>query len=75
MGTLLGRPEEIRSAVLLVHGDKAHSAYFSKDIFPTLKGDNKRLLLIPGAVHCDLYDRKDVIPFAEIETFYSTYLV
>lgn len=75
MGTLLGRPEEIRSAVLLVHGDKAHSAYFSKDVFPTLRGDNKRLLLIPGAVHCDLYDRKDVIPFDEIETFYRTYLV
>ena len=75
MSTLLGRPEEIRNAVMLVHGDKAHSVYFSKDIFPKLKGDNKRLLLVPGAVHTDLYDKKDVIPFDEIEKFYRTYLV
>lgn len=75
MSTLLGRPEEIRNAVMLVHGEKAHSVYFSKDIFLKLKGDNKRLLLIPGAVHTDLYDKKDVIPFDEIEKFYRTYLV
>lgn len=75
MENLLGRPDEIRSAVLLVHGEKAHSCYFSKDVFPKLKGDNKRLLLIPGAVHTDLYDKKDVIPFDEIEKFYRTYLV
>lgn len=74
MSTLLGRPEEIRNAVMLVHGEKAHSVYFSKDIFPKLKGDNKRLLLVPGAVHTDLYDRKDIIPFDEIEKFYRTYL-
>lgn len=75
MENLLGRPDEIRSAVMLVHGEKAHSCYFSKDVFPKLKGDNKRLLLIPGAVHTDLYDKKDVIPFNEIEKFYRTYLV
>ena len=75
MENLLGRPDEIRSAVMLVHGEKAHSCYFSKDVFPKLQGDNKRLLLIPGAVHTDLYDKKDVIPFDEIEKFYRTYLV
>lgn len=75
MENLLGRPDEIRSAVMLVHGEKAHSCYFSKDVFPKLKGDNKRLLLIPGAVHTDLYDKKDVIPFNAIEKFYRTYLV
>lgn len=75
MENLLGRPDEIRTAVMLVHGEKAHSCYFSKDVFPKLKGDNKRLLLIPGAVHTDLYDKKDVIPFDEIEKFYRTYLV
>ena len=75
MENLLGRPDEIRSAVMLVHGEKAHSCYFSKDVFPKLKGDNKRLLLIPCAVHTDLYDKKDVIPFDEIEKFYRTYLV
>lgn len=74
MENLLGRPDEIRSAVMLVHGEKAHSCYFSKDVFPKLKGDNKRLLLIPGAVHTDLYDRKDIIPFDEIEKFYRSYL-
>ena len=75
MENLLGRPDEIRSAVMLVHGEKAHSCYFSKDVFPKLKGDNKRLLLVPGAVHTDLYDKKDVIPFDEIEKFYRTHLV
>ncbi len=65
---------EIGSAVLLIHGDKAHSAYFSKDAFRLLKGENKELLLIPGAVHTDLYDRKDIIPFDKIEAFYRKYL-
>ena len=65
---------EIRSAVLLVHGEKAHSCYFSKDVFQTLKGDNKELLLIPGAVHTDLYDRMDVIPFEKIDEFFQKYL-
>lgn len=65
---------EIDSAVLLVHGDKAHSCYFSRDAFEQLQGDNKELLLIPGAVHTDLYDRMDVIPFDRIEAFFRKYL-
>lgn len=65
---------EIRNAVLVIHGEKAHSVYFSKDVFPKLKGDNKELLLIPDAVHTDLYDRMDVIPFDKIESFLRTYL-
>lgn len=62
---------EIRSAVLLIHGDKAHSCYFSKDTYKMLKGDNKELMLIPGAVHTDLYDRRDVIPFDKIADFFN----
>lgn len=65
---------EIRNAVLIIHGEKAHSVYFSKDVFPKLKDDNKELMLIPGAVHTDLYDRMDIIPFDEIESFMRTYL-
>lgn len=65
---------EIRNAVLVIHGEKAHSVDFIKDIFPKLKGDNKELLLIPDAVHTDLYDRMDIIPFDKIETFFNTYL-
>jgi fermentation-respiration switch protein FrsA (DUF1100 family) len=61
---------EIRNAVLMIHGDKAHSCYFTKDAFKKLKGDNKELLLIPGAVHTDLYDNLDVIPFDQIEAFF-----
>ncbi len=60
---------EIRSAVLVIHGEKAHSVYFSKDTFKELKGDNKKLLLIKDAVHTDLYDKVDVIPFEEIKDF------
>lgn len=63
--------DEIRSAVLVVHGEKAHSCYFSKDAFKKLKGDNKELLLIPDAVHTDLYDRMDVIPFDKLEHFFQ----
>lgn len=62
--------DEIRSAVLVIHGEKAHSCYFSKDAFKKLKGDNKELLLIPDAVHTDLYDRMDVIPFDKLEQFF-----
>lgn len=65
---------EIRNAVLIIHGEKAHSVYFSKDVFPKLKGDNKELMLIPGAVHTDLYDRMDIIPFDKIESFMRTHL-
>ena len=64
---------EIRSAVLVVHGEKAHSCYFSKDAFQKLTGDNKELLIIPGASHVDLYDRMDVIPFAKIKAFFDRY--
>ena len=71
---LLSYSSEIRSAVLLVHGDGAHSCYFSRDAFKTLTGSNKELLLIPGAVHTDLYDRLDVIPFDRIVAFYDRYL-
>ena len=71
---ILQYSDEIRSAVLLIHGDKAHSCYFSKDLFQKLKGDNKELLLIPGAVHTDLYDQMDVIPFDKIDSFFQEYL-
>ena len=71
---LLAYADEIRSAVLVIHGDQAHSCYFSRDAFAKLQGDNKELLLIPGAVHIDLYDRMDVIPFDRIEAFYRQYL-
>ena len=66
--------DEIRSAILLIHGEKAHSCYFSKDAFQKLKGDNKELLLIPGAVHTELYDRMDVIPFDKMDEFFRKYL-
>lgn len=65
---------EIRNAVLVIHGEKAHSRYFSEDAFKKLKGDNKELLIIPGAVHVDLYDRMDVIPFDKLESFFKMYL-
>lgn len=62
---------EIRSAVLLVHGEKAHSCYFSKDAFEKLKGDNKELHIIPDAVHTDLYDQEELIPFDKMEEFFQ----
>ena len=65
---------EIRSAVLLVHGEKAHSRYFSETAYSKLTGDNKELLIIPGAVHTDLYDRLDVIPFDKMEAFFRQYM-
>ena len=71
---LLAYSDEIRSAVLLVHGEKAHSRYFSEDAFKKLKGDNKELMIVPGAVHTDLYDRTDIIPFDKIERFFKEYL-
>ena len=71
---ILQYSSEIESAVLLIHGDKAHSCYFSRDAFEKLKGDNKELLLIPGAVHTDLYDRTDIIPFDKITAFFRRYL-
>jgi fermentation-respiration switch protein FrsA (DUF1100 family) len=60
---------EIRSAVLMLHGEKAHSLYFSQDAYKGLTGDNKELMIIPDAVHTDLYDQKHIIPFDKIEAF------
>lgn len=71
---ILAYAGEIRNAVLLVHGEKAHSRYFSEDTYRKLKGDNKKLLIVPDAVHTDLYDNFDKIPFAGIEAFYREYL-
>ena len=71
---ILAYSDEIRSAVLVVHGEKAHSRYMGEEAFNKLKGDNKQLLIIPGAVHTDLYDKMDIIPFDKIEQFYKEYL-
>lgn len=69
---ILSYSNEIRSAILLVHGEKAHSCYFSKDAYKMLKGDNKELLIIPDAVHTDLYDKTEIIPFDKITGFINT---
>lgn len=71
---ILSYASEIRNAVLLVHGEKAHSRYFSEDTYKMLKGDNKELLIVPGASHTDLYDNFEKIPFDKIEQFYREYL-
>ena len=71
---ILAYSDEIENAVLVIHGEKAHSRYFSEDAFKKLKGDNKELLIIPGANHVDLYDQTDKIPFDKIENFFKTYL-
>ena len=63
--------DEIKSPILMIHGEDAHSCYFSRDCFEKLSGDNKELYIIPGAVHVDLYDNLDVIPFDKIEKFYK----
>ena len=68
---ILNYSDEIRSAVLMIHGEKAHSCYFSKDAFKKLKGENKELLILPDTVHTDLYDRKDKIPFDKMENFFK----
>ena len=65
---------EIRSAVLLVHGEKAHSRYFRETAYSKLTGDNKELLIIPGANHTDLYDQMDIIPFEKLNAFFTEYL-
>lgn len=77
--TIMHYANEIRSAVLLIHGEKAHSCYFSCDTFENMTKDsrytdNKELLLIPGAVHTDLYDKTDIIPFEKMEDFFRKYL-
>ena len=73
--------KEIRSAVLMIHGDKAHSCYMSRDAYADMVkdskyADNKELYIIPGASHTDLYDGggKDAIPFDKIESFFETYM-
>lgn len=71
---ILSYSDEIRSAVLMLHGEKAHSRYFSEDAFKKLKGGNKELLIIPDASHVDLYDNLNVIPFDRIERFFREYL-
>ena len=77
--SILRYSHEIRSAVLMIHGEKAHSCYFSRDAYADMVqdnpyADNKELLIIPDAVHTDLYDRKDIIPFGKIEQFFREYL-
>ena len=76
---ILKYSNEIRSAVLIIHGEKAHSCYFSKDAYENMVkdskyADNKELMIIPDAVHTDLYDNLEVIPFDKIESFYNKYL-
>ena len=71
---ILQYSSEIRSAVLLVHGEKAHSRYFSETAYSKLTGDNKELLIIPGANHTDLYDQIDIIPFGKLKAFFEEYL-
>ena len=72
---ILRYSNEIRSAVLIMHGERAHSCYFSRDAYAAMMDgnpvpENKELLIIPGAVHTDLYDRPDVIPFDKLESFF-----
>ena len=69
--TLLDYAGEIRSAVMVVHGEKAHSRYFGETAFKKLKGDNKELVIVPGASHCDLYDQMDIIPFDKLNAFFT----
>lgn len=71
---ILQYSDEIRSAVLVMHGEKAHSCYFSRDAFKNLTGDNKELLILPDTVHTDLYDKKDKIPFNKLESFFRQHL-
>lgn len=71
---LLTYAGEIRNAVLIIHGEKAHSRYFGEDAFKLLKGDNKELMIIPGASHVDLYDNFEKIPFDKMVQFFHSYL-
>ena len=68
---LMSRADEIETAVLVIHGEKAHSRYFGEDAFKKLQGDNKELMIIPDANHTDLYDNLSVIPFDKIEAFFQ----
>ena len=71
---ILAYSDEIQSAVLVIHGEKAHSRYFGEDAFKKLTGNNKELLIIPDASHVDLYDNKDKIPFDKLEAFFTANL-
>ena len=76
---ILTYSNEIRGAVLIIHGEKAHSCYMSRDAYKNMTEnsnytDNKELMIIPNAVHTDLYDRKDIIPFDKIEEFFKNNL-
>lgn len=68
---ILAYADTIKSPVLMIHGEKAHSRYFSEDAFKKLTGDNKELMIIPNANHVDLYHKTDVIPFEKIENFFK----
>lgn len=71
---LMSRADEIENAVLVIHGEKAHSRYFGEDAFKKLTGDNKELMIIPGASHTDLYDKISVIPFDKMVVFFQNNL-
>ena len=76
---ILKYSNEIRSAVLIIHGEKAHSCYFSKDAYKNMTTnskytDNKELMIIPNAVHTDLYDNMEAIPFDKMVEFFKTNL-
>ena len=71
---IMAYSDEIRSAVLVIHGEKAHSRYFGEDAFKRLAGDDKELLIVPDASHVDLYDNMRVIPFDRMESFFKNYL-
>lgn len=76
---LMSRASEIDNAVMIVHGEKAHSFYFGSDAYKKLtvtpgKDNNKLFMVIPGASHTDLYDQVDIIPFAQITAFFNEYL-
>lgn len=71
---LLVYSDEIRNAVLIIHGEKAHSRYFGEDAFKKLQGGNKELMIIPGASHTDLYDQVGIIPFDKMTEFFNQYL-
>lgn len=65
---------ELENAVMIVHGEKAHSRYFGEDTFKLLHGDNKELLIVADASHCDLYDNLDKIPMDQIAAFFNSWM-
>lgn len=65
---------ELDNAVMIVHGENAHSRYFGEDTFKLLRGDNKELLIVADASHCDLYDNLEKIPMNQIATFFNTHM-